>query len=159
MELVNLFKLATDQERKWRPVFDRGGAVVSLGLFFIFRQIKIYFHQSLIQYNNKYPPNFYHLIYGILFIFIIYFLAKKGVFNFKPVKILLVFLSRYSYPLYFVHYLIIYILTVIWQRHFSGWVSFFLWVFIGSLVIQATINASQRYITDRRFGYWPAPAD
>ncbi len=136
-----------------------GGAAISLGLYFIFRQIKNYFHQSLIQYYNKYPPNFYHLIYGVLFVFLLYFLAKKGVFNFKPVKILLMFLSRYSYPLYFVHYLVIYVLTVIWQRHFSGWISFFLWVFISSLVIQAAVNASQRYITARRFGYWPAPAD
>ncbi len=135
-----------------------GGAAVSLIMLFIVRQIKIALHQSLIQYQNKYPPNFYHLIYGVSFIFILFFLAKKGLFNFQPGKMLLTFLSRYSFPIYFIHYLIIYILTVIWQWRFNGWVDFFLWVFVSSLITQVVVNASQRYIMARRFEYWPVRA-
>ncbi len=134
------------------------GISISLMVFFILRLSETALHHSLAMFDNKYPPNLYHISYGIFSILLLYFLAKNKVFNLPVVKHILTFLSRYSYLLFFVHYLVIYFLMIYVKWQFT-WVSFFVWVFIGSILTQLFLNVFQRYIKARRFGFLPVPAD
>lgn len=124
------------QEKKW---FFPATIIFSLILFLVLRQILVFNHHSLIQYDNKYPPNLYHLIYGVFSIALLYYLSLKGVFNFSPLKKLIIFLSKYSYTIFFIHYLVIFSLTAILKLKFN-WISFFLTVFFLSISIQWSYN-------------------
>lgn len=80
---------------------------------------------NLGQYENKYPPNLYHLTYGIFSTMILYWLSVKNVFGFLKFDRFLNFLSVNSYPLFFIHNLVIFVLT--WERiQFTNWIQFFL---------------------------------
>jgi len=108
-------------------------------IFFSLRHLQVINHHSLIHYYNKYPPNLYHLSYGISFTIGLFWLAKREVFNFFLLKKMLDFLSINSYSVYFIHYLIIYVLFVITKIKFN-WVTFFLYVLALSIIIQLLIN-------------------
>lgn len=94
---------------------------------------------SLQMYNNKYPPNIYHLSYGIAFLVIFYLAAKKGLFSFSPIQKIIHFFSVNSYPIFFIHVLVIYVLTVFMKFHFT-WISFFFVVTGITVAIQVVLN-------------------
>lgn len=78
--------------------------IVFLGLnFALFSMDK-----SLLQYDNKYPPNLYHIAYGAFASVLLFLLARRGMFSWKPIRSLLHFLSFYSYSIYFIHFLILF---------------------------------------------------
>ncbi len=64
---------------------------------------------SLTQYDNKYPPNLYHLSYGLLVTGALWWASQAGAFRQKQIGALISYLSRYSYSIYFIHFLILYI--------------------------------------------------
>lgn len=138
----SLFFVMSERERWFYPV-----TLVATGLLFILTYaIQVWGHHSLIHYYNKYPPNLYHLSYGLFFITFLFFLAKKRVFSFAPLQIQLQFLSKYSYPLYFIHYFIIFIITLYFRSIKFGWIDFFFTVVILSLGAQWIINALYRFV-------------
>jgi len=94
---------------------------------------------SLQMYDNKYPPNIYHLSYGIAFLVIFYLAAKKGLFSFAPIQKTIHFFSVNSYPIFFIHVLVIFVLTVFMKFHFT-WISFFFVVTGITVVIQMILN-------------------
>ena len=111
----------------------------SLLLFFSLVLILTATHHSLAQFDNKYPPNFYHLVYGIFWIVLLSFILKAKFFLFSPIKVSLSFLSRKSYSLFFIHRLVIYVLTVFYKISFT-WISFFVCVLIITIIIQLILT-------------------
>lgn len=107
-------------------------AAIFLILFFIQSQIT---HHSISQYDNKYPPNLFHLSYGILWISLLWGLAKKGVFKIAILTNLIQFLSKHSYSLYFIHFFILYYLIFYWPALILqlGWFGLFILLMASSV--------------------------
>lgn len=95
----------TKSVQKYIAIFS-----LSLILFFVSRFYLAAMGHKLSLFENKYPPDSYFLLYGILGIFVLYFLATRKSMHFlaKPIH----YLSLYSYQIYFIHYLLLYILIV-----------------------------------------------
>ncbi len=91
------------------------------------------------QYQNKYPPNLYHLSYGIFALPVLYSLSRANLFNIKPVQKFILFLSSNSYTLFFIHLIIIFLITVPVRLKLS-WYSFFMIVLLLALTAQIAIN-------------------
>jgi fucose 4-O-acetylase-like acetyltransferase len=116
-------------------------------------------HHSLRMYDNKYPPNVYHLAYSLLGLNIIYLMSKMGFF--KRLEKCIHFFSINSYSIFFIHILVIYVLTVFMKIHFT-WITFFLAVTGVTVIVQLLINAVSaflRYRGGRQSGYSPARAN
>ena len=129
--------------------------------FLLLRYLQVINHHSLIQYYNKYPPNLYHLSYGIIFIIGLFWLTKRKEFNFFPLKKLLEFLSVNSYSIYFIHILVIYIITVFFKLKLT-WVGFFITVLLSTIFVQVVINKTiffLRYKVSQQSECWPVRAD
>ena len=110
-------------------------AILSLVLFFILRQVEINIGHNLTHYENKYPPTLYHLSFGVFWVIILHWLSEKNVFAVFKFDRLLYFLSINSYPLYFIHILVIYMIR--WL-HLSPpyWPIFFVEIFGLSCLIR-----------------------
>jgi len=131
-------------------------------VFFTLQNLQVSLHHSITMYDNKYPPNLYHLAFGIFSTIGLYVIAKKGIFSLPLIKSLLLFLSKNSYSLFFIHWLVIYVMTVFFHFTFT-WVSFFTTVFLFSIVMQIVLNrlslltrgiiASQHYTWGQRSEY------
>lgn len=132
--------------------------VLLLAVFILTQQVVLVpLHHSLRMQNNKYPPNLYHLSYSFFAVNVLYFLSKAGVF--ERVRGIIRFYSVNSYTIYFIHILVIYVLTVFMKMRFT-WVTFFLAVITLTTLIQLGINmisAFLRYRGGRQSGYSPAP--
>ena len=105
---------------------------------------------SLRMFDNKYTPNLYHLSYGLASIPALYFLAKKRLFSFPILRQLFHFLSINSYPFYFLHWIVLYVVTVFFRIRFN-WVSFFLTVLLTTTIVQMILNRSFHWIKNYRF--------
>lgn len=57
--------------------------------------------------NNEYPPNLFHLSYGISISMLVLILAKLTIFKDNFVKTIVAFFSVNSYSLFFIHYIIL----------------------------------------------------
>ncbi len=99
---------------------------------------------SLLFIENKYPPNLYFLSYGIFMITVLYFLTKKGLFNAKLFRKPLNFLSKNSYPIFFIHLLLIVAATKFFDVGKLMWWQFFGILFVATLVAQYTLNKLRR---------------
>lgn len=85
---------------------------VLLGLIFFTLFLLLYFFNlfgksSLNLINHKYPPDFFYLFYGYFFIFFLLFLAKQSFFENKIIKNTYVYLSKRSYSLFFIHFIVL----------------------------------------------------
>lgn len=100
---------------------------------------KMVFHGSLTFFNNKYPPNIYYLSYGLAVLTLLYPLAQK--LSQKSSDFGLIFLSKYSYSLFFIHHIVIYLITTQYhQYHAWPWSIFFITVLVVSVLTQGVIN-------------------
>ncbi len=131
------FYTVNSNKKQW---FFPATIIGSLILFIMLRSIQQAAGHSLIQYDNKYPPNLYHIAYGIFSISLLYFLFTKGFLNVPVTRPLLVFFSRYSYSIYFLHYLIIFFITVFLKHVSFTWITLFLTVLTTTLSIQWLLN-------------------
>lgn len=117
--------------------------LITIILFLIFilsqQYVLVPLHHSLRMYDNKYPPNIYHLSYGIMGINLLYFFSEKGLFSFSPVRQFVHFFSLHSYSIFFVHILVIYALTMFFRFHFN-WITFFLSVLVITFLVQLLLN-------------------
>lgn len=135
--LVILFSwyFARYETRKlFYPLTLLGTGLLFVGLYFL----KDTFGNSFEFFKNKYPPNLYYLSYGMLAVTLIYYLAKKGVFDLfhKPIH----FLSAHSYSIFFIHLLLIIAFSEFVDiQKFTWWV-FFIVVLNLTLIIQSVIN-------------------
>lgn len=122
-------------------------------IFLILNAVQIAYLYHPLLYDNKYPPNLYHLSYGIFWTCLLILLERQGIFNYSPLRSLLHFLSKYSYPIFFIHFLLLYMI-VQFQPVLLGnlhWWGFFGVLLFGSLGIQSGIMfASRRLVFPER---------
>ncbi len=130
------YVIMQNEKKKWFfPIFGMVFLVLFLGL----RSIQINLNHSLIMYDNKYPPNLYHLSYGIMSLSVLYWIVNSFIFRIKPVESFFSFLSKYSYSLFFIHYTILFILALFFRFRFT-WESFFVVVLSWSVLTQFVFN-------------------
>jgi len=127
-----------------KPWFFPLTLVSSLAVFLFSRAFLLSQHQSITQFNNKYPPNLYHISYGVFCVVILYFLLRYPLFKseifMKPIH----FLSRYSYEVFFVHILMIYIFRTFFKTIPFTWATFFVVVLSLTICIQLAINTIKK---------------
>lgn len=114
----------------------------AIGFFALFLGLRVWLGVldiDLVLFNNKYPPNLYYLSYGLFGLLATYWLSTKQVFEKLKVDKIIHFFSIYSYPLYFIHNLVIYSLDKL-HIYFGYWPVFFLVVAGTSAGIQIGIN-------------------
>ncbi|MCX6730898.1 MAG: acyltransferase [Candidatus Roizmanbacteria bacterium] len=95
--------------------------------------------RSLFMYDNKYPPNLYHLAYGVGSVNLLYMLSQWKWFSNYIVQTIINFFSTYSYTIFFIHILVIYTVTVFFHFHFN-WVTFFMAVTGITILVQLAYN-------------------
>lgn len=135
--LVVIYTMYFERIRKSAVLFW-GLTVLFFIIFLITRQfVLVPLGHSLRMYDNKYPPNIYHLSYCLAGLNVLYFLSQKGLFMIT--RRFIHFLSRYSYEIYFLHILVIFVLTVFFHFKFN-WVTFFLAVLGITSVVQVILN-------------------
>ncbi|MDO8497581.1 MAG: acyltransferase [bacterium] len=123
--------------------------IISCLLFLISREVLIATHTSLRFFDNKYPPNLYILSYGALSISLLYIVSGVGK-RWKTLHKGIRFFSQYSYSIFFVHYLVIYVLIVFFKFLTFNWVSFFMTVVIISILLQLVLNYIEKLTPQRR---------
>ena len=94
---------------------------------------------TLYMYNNKYPPNLYHLAYGVFCVNILYMLSQWRFFSNYVIQTIIHFFSVYSYTIFFIHILVIYVVTKFFHFHFN-WVTFFFAVTVITVAVQLLFN-------------------
>ncbi len=109
-------------------------------IFIILRIVESGIGHSLNLFDNKYPPNLYYIAFGIFSTAVLFSLAKKGIFSFFPVKDIFLFLSKYSYSIFFIHYLLLYIFVGLMGVFQFNLLIFFLSIFFLSLTLQLILN-------------------
>lgn len=141
--IIYTLLLAKFHMKKW---FYPVSLLFSGGVYLVLRVIETGMHHSLTFYDNKYPPTLYFLSYGIFSIALLHFLAKRGVFSFFPVKKLFTFLSFYSYEIFFVHYVFLYLISWTFSWIHFNWITFFLAVLSSALVTQWVIVRVRKFL-------------
>ncbi len=134
--IVFSFLIAKNEHRKW---FFRSFFLFWLAVFVTTYFIQREVGHSLRMFDNKYPPNLYHLSFGLVSIPTLYFLVRKGLFSLPLLKRFFYFLSINSYPFYFLHWIVLYVITVFLRIEFN-WASFFLTVLLTTMVVQVLLN-------------------
>ncbi|KKQ24651.1 MAG: Racemase domain protein [Candidatus Roizmanbacteria bacterium GW2011_GWC2_37_13] len=119
---------------------------LSLIVFIYLRIIETNIGHNLTQFTNKYPPTLYHLSFGIFWIIILYWLSEKNVFNFLKSDRFFNFLSINSYSLYFIHIIVMFMIS--WLGILPPvWPLFFLEIISISLLIQMGLNKLENLIS------------
>lgn len=135
--LVFTFLILRFEKQKFFYLFS---LCLSLISFLAFRYLEILHSHSLTMYDNKYPPTIYFLSFGILSITLLYFLAQKRIFEIALIKQLFTFLSTNSYSLYFIHYVLLYLISGMFTQIHFNWITFFLTVICSSIAVQIMLN-------------------
>ncbi|MFH0773608.1 MAG: acyltransferase [bacterium] len=117
--------------------------LVTIGFFALYYLLPILvlkpLGHTLYMYNNKYPPNLYHLAYGVFCVNILYMLSRWKLFSRYVVQTVVNFFSTYSYTIFFIHILVIYVVTVFFHFKFT-WVTFFCAVTGITILVQLLYN-------------------
>lgn len=102
------------------------------------------FHKSLQLTDNKYPPNFYFLAYGMIFTPLLIIMSKIPLVG--RLKSFYKFLSVNSYALYFIHYIVLDLnVKVMKPLVFGGNVLLqFGFVLIGSLLVSKLLQFNRK---------------
>lgn len=127
-------------DRIWNDKKNFALVTLLLGLIFVGTQqfILLPLHHPLSMYNNKYPPNIYHIAYSLFIVNILYLSSQKKLFSSPPVQGVIHFFSINSYSLFFIHILVI---EGVWKWiRPHNWILFFLFVTIISVAIQMGFN-------------------
>jgi peptidoglycan/LPS O-acetylase OafA/YrhL len=115
--------------------------MVAAAVFIMIVCIQALYKETLKIYPNKYPPNIILLSYGVVWIGVFDFLHRHGFFERLGLVRPLSFMSRYSYSLFFIHYLIIYIMNTGFQLHkVLPWWGYWLTLFPLSIGVQIVLN-------------------
>ncbi len=112
-----------------------GFFVISCGVFGLSFWLLNNMHQSTVFIHNKYPPNIFYLSYGVAVLLGLTFVAKY-LFSQKAVLQIINFFSKYSYSIYFLHYLILTLIAAFIGELGLNWFSLFLLVFFSTVILQ-----------------------
>lgn len=100
--------------------------------------------KSVVFTDNKYPPNIYYLSYGIFFTTALYILFKqieKSVILNNIAKWLFFFLSRYSYPIFFIHFIILEVfIRLAWHKPLGPYGFFIVLTVFSVLIIKSYLK-------------------
>lgn len=121
--------------------------LISLSIFLILGSLLSSINRSLVMFDNKYPPNLYYLSYGVLSILVLFLLFKQKFMQIFPIRRFLTFLSIYSYEIFFIHFLVIFIITIFFKNLKFTWISFFLVVFTITMTIQWALNKTAYFFS------------
>lgn len=116
--------------------------------FIMFISFYIFFlssHRSLNFVDNKYPPNLYYLAYGTTVSLIFYIVVKHISPLIEKIKWSYVYISRKSYPLFFLHFILLDLVLRFSGGHWGVFVEFII-VLFGSLGILYLGDIIQNYI-------------
>lgn len=83
------------------------GAVISAVVFALLMIIHSVTRRSFQLVDYKYPPGLYYLSYGFCITFLILIAGEKTVYSNMFVKRISLFLSKHSYSLFFIHYILL----------------------------------------------------
>ncbi len=125
-----------NEKKKW---FYPVTTLCSFSLYITFLLIQKFLGHSLLFFNNKYPPNLYFMLYGIFFITVVFYIVENEVLKIHLLLKPMHFLSIYSYSIFFIHLIVLYV--VVQTTHYTnfGWIGLFTIVFTGSVLIQKAI--------------------
>lgn len=137
--LILIYTFLFDRLRKQKKLFWLITAISFLLYILLPLLVLKPLGRSLFMYDNKYPPNLYHLSYGVFCVNILYMLSQWRLFSNFIVQKIIHFFSIYSYSIFFIHILVIYVVTVFFHFHFT-WVTFFLAVTGITVVVQLLFN-------------------
>ncbi len=87
-------------------------------VFATFSFLWIFLHRPMYLIDNKYPPNFFYLSYGVFVTAIILYVSRFLIFLKKGVSGFYTYISKNSYSLYFIHYIVLDF--VVTSRKFIG---------------------------------------
>lgn len=139
----------TQNEEKY---FSRINMVyLGAGIVFVALQILEFIQDGRITiYTHKYPPDLTKISYGILMIGLMHKAYTAGILDKLRVVPFLSFLSTYSYPLFFVHYIVIYLMNRAGlHKELSAFVYFIILVTLTVLVQKLIVIGSSRISTLR----------
>jgi len=95
-------------------------------------------HHSFSMYDNKYPPNLYHLSYSLFAVNILYYLSRHKLFSSKIIQSVIHFFSVNSYQIFFIHIIVI---EAVWKWiRPNNWILFFAIVTYVSVLTQIVLN-------------------
>ena len=129
-----------ENQKKIKKLFFTG--LLFMIIFAACYLLEIKLGHPLNHFSNKYPPNLYHLSYGIFSIIILYFLSFSNLL--KPVQSILNFFSINSYEIFFIHNLVIFLFNWLHIKY-GNWLVFFTIVIGLSVVLQIMLNKIRRY--------------
>ena len=103
----------TSQSKKYM-ILSALGLLGFVCLFVLWK----YLGRSVILIDNKYPPNFFYIGYEMFGSFLILVFANMRILQEKVIGNVIAFLSRLSYALFFIHYIVFdFIFTI--NKHFN----------------------------------------
>jgi peptidoglycan/LPS O-acetylase OafA/YrhL len=132
--------------------FEKNEEVINLSylyfavLFIMFECMQYVWRGSIAIYPNKYPPNLLILSYGVIWMGIVQFLHKIGFFHAIHAMRFITFLSKYSYQLFFVHFVIIFIMNQFHLNVMWPWYVYWIVLFTSTLILQKLILMTYSFL-------------
>lgn len=96
--------------------------------------------KSLVHFENKYPPNLFHLSYGIFVTLMLFVGLNIGGTLPSPLKKAVNFFSFNSYSIFFIHFFILFVIDAIWRARSFNWGVLFFLVTGLTVAVQMGIN-------------------
>lgn len=93
------------------------GAVISGALFAVMMLYTYMTGKSFQLVDYKYPPGFYYLLYGLCISFLILIIGQLTIHRYPMVKAVSLFLSKNSYALFFIHYIMLDFIITLTKHH------------------------------------------
>ncbi|NCO88625.1 hypothetical protein AUK04_00415 [Candidatus Roizmanbacteria bacterium CG2_30_33_16] len=131
-----------EKSKKWLV----GSVIFTAALFVISYQILVIGNYSLRFFSNKYPPNLYILSYGLLSIALLFVIFKFINTRFKTITNILSFYSLYSYEIFFIQYVVIYLLNTHLKTVKYSPFGFFVVVLLITTLLQLGLNKARFHI-------------
>lgn len=104
-------------------------------LFLALYSFRFFADQSVILIHNKYPPNLFYLSYGMAVLMLLSFVLRKLQ---SPILLSVIhYFSKYSYELFFIHYLFLTIFAAFLPQLKWHWLVFYL------ILVAVTVAAEQ----------------
>ena len=144
--IIFTFYFADQQDKKY---FLLKTMLLSLLAFFLLRYVLSLNDHTLVLQYNKYPPNLYYLSYGVFWISFLYFLYQRLFSRFSLVNKCLGFFSQFSYEIFFIHFLIIYVISSSKYYKHLNYLTFSLVVFILTIIMQLILNYIKKVLLKR----------
>lgn len=135
--LIVSYLVVVYEKKNW---FFPSIIVISFGIFIISRALLMNAGDTLTLTENKYPPNIFYLSYGVFLMLFLYILHQKYGSAIGFFQKYFDFLSKYSYSIFFIHFLILYYFLDFTPYKKMQWWGLFIAVFCLTIIVQLGIN-------------------